>query len=348
MNEELLTALTQAPGIAGHEDKVRDVVVSALRPLVDDIRIDTMGNVIATRNGTGGPRIMLAAHMDEIGFLVKFIDDKGFIRFQPVGGFDPRVLVAQRVLVHTRSDVALQGVLQSATKPIHLLQPGELSSPKLEDLFIDLGLSMETVKDQVSIGDMVTLDGPVQRTGTLVTSRALDDRLLVYVMIEALKRTETNAEIIAVATTQEEIGLRGAETAGYGVDPDIAIALDVTLANDIPGGAPELAVTRIGDGVGIKTFDSSQVPNRLLNNHLRELAEREAIPYQIEVLPRGGTDAGAIQRTRSGVITSTLSVPTRYIHTVNESASVADIEATIQLLAIFLAEADTSRYRYSI
>jgi endoglucanase len=348
MNEELLSALTQAPGVAGHEDKVREVVVAALRSIVDEIRVDALGNVIATRTGKGGPRIMLAAHMDEIGFLIKYIDDKGFLRFQTVGGFDPRVLLAQRVLVHTRKNGSLPGVLQSSTKPIHLLQPGETSNPKIEDLFIDLGLSADDAKDRVSIGDMVTLDGPVQHTGNMITSRALDDRLLVYVMIEALKRTETNAEIIAVATTQEEVGLRGAETAGYGVDPDIAIALDVTLANDIPGGAPELAVTRLGDGVGIKAFDSSQIPNRLLNEHLREIAERESIPYQIELLPRGGTDAGAIQRTRSGVITTTLSVPTRYIHTVNESASVTDIEATIQLLTHILNEADASRYTYTI
>ena len=348
MNLELLAALTQAPGVAGHEDKVRDVVVAALRPLVDDMRVDTLGNVIATRKGNGGPRIMIAAHMDEIGFLVKYIDDKGFIRFQTVGGFDPRVLLAQRVTVHTRKHGELLGVLQSSTKPIHLLQPGEISSPKIEDIFIDLGLSGDEVKARVSIGDMVTLDGPVQQTGNLITSRALDDRLLVYVMIEALRITESDAEIVAVATTQEEVGLRGAETAGYGVDPDIAIALDVTLANDIPGGAPELAVTRLGEGVGIKAFDSSQIPNRLINEHLREIAERDEIKYQLELLPRGGTDAGAIQRTRAGVVTTTLSVPTRYIHTVNESAAISDIEATIQLLARILKEADLSRYTYTI
>jgi endoglucanase len=348
MNETLLAELTQAPGIAGHEDRVREIVVRELKPIVDDIRIDAMGNVIATKKGSGGPRVMLAAHMDEIGFLVKYIDDKGFIRFQTVGGFDPRVLIAQRVLVHTRKHGPLQGVLQSSTKPIHLLQPGEVSNPKLEDLFIDLGLSVETVKDRVSLGDMVTLDGPAQRTGDLFTSKSLDDRLLVYVMIEAMRLVESAAEVVAVATTQEEVGLRGAITAGYSVEPDIAIALDVTLANDIPGGAPELAVTRIGEGVGIKHFDSSQVPNRLVNEHFREIAERDGIPYQLELLPRGGTDAGAIQRSRAGVITTTLSVPTRYIHTVNESAAVADIDAAITLLARFLNEVDAARYAYSV
>lgn len=348
MNEELLRALTQAPGVAGHEDRVRDVVVNELKSLVDDILIDPLGNVIATRKGSGGPRIMLAAHMDEIGFLVKYIDDKGFIRFQPVGGFDPRVLIAQRVQVHTRKSNALAGVLQSATKPIHLLTPGEMKDTKIEDLFIDLGLPVEAIKEQVSIGDMITLDGPFQKTGNLVTSKALDDRLLVFVMIEALRVTKSNAEIIAVATTQEEVGLRGAGTSAYAVDPEIGIGLDVTLANDIPGGPPEAAVTRLGDGVAIKHFDSSQIPNRFINEHLRELAEREGIPYQIELLPRGGTDGGAIQRIKGGVPTTTLSVPTRYIHTVNESAAISDIDAAIQLLAVFLEEARASKYAYSV
>jgi endoglucanase len=348
MNESLLAELTQAPGIAGHEERVREIVVRELKPIVDDIRVDTMGNVIATKKGSGGPRVMLAAHMDEIGFLVKYIDDKGFIRFQTVGGFDPRVLMAQRVLVHTRTHGAIPGVLQSSTRPIHLLQPGETPTLKIEDLFIDLGLPVDTVKEKVSIGDMVTLDGPARRTGDLFTSKSLDDRLLVFVMIEAMRRVESTSEIVAVATTQEEVGLRGAVTAGYSVEPDVAVALDVTLANDIPGGAPEMAVTRVGEGVGIKHFDSSQVPNRQINEHLREIAERDGIPYQLELLPRGGTDAGAIQRTRAGVITTTLSVPTRYIHTVNESASVADIEAAITLLATFLNEVEISRYTYSV
>jgi endoglucanase len=305
-----------------------------------------MGNVIATRKGKGGPRIMLAAHMDEIGFLVKFIDDRGYIRFQPVGGFDPRVLVAQRVTVHTRRNGPVTGLLQPGTKPIHLLTPADSKELKIEDLFIDLGLPGDEVKSIVSRGDMVTLDGPYQRTGNLVTSKALDDRLLVYVMIEALRITDSRAEIVAVATTQEEVGLRGAAPAAYAVDPDIGIGLDVTLANDIPGSPAESSVTSLGEGPAIKQFDSSQIPNPLVNEHFRELAERENIPYQLEVLPRGGTDGGALQRIRGGIPTTTLSVPTRYLHTVNESAAVSDIEQAIALLAHFLNEADEARYRY--
>lgn len=348
MNDTLLQSLTQAPGISGHEGEVRKIVIKEITSLVDDVRIDAMGNVIATRKGSGGPRIMLAAHMDEIGFLVKYIDDRGFIRFQPVGGFDPRVLVAQRVTIHTRQNGPVTGVLQPGTKPIHLLTPADSKELKIEDLFIDLGLPGDEVKSIVTRGDMVTLDGPYQRTGNLVTSRALDDRLLVYVMIEALRIADSKAEIVAVATTQEEVGLRGAGPAAYGVDPEVGIGLDVTLANDIPGSSPEAAITSLGDGPAIKHFDSSQIPNPLLNEHFRELAERESIPYQLEILPRGGTDGGAIQRIRAGVPTTTLSVPTRYLHTVNESAAVSDIEYAIQLLAHFLNEADVSRYRYSL
>jgi len=348
MNEQLLESLTQAPGISGHEGAVRKIVINEIKSLVDDVRIDAMGNVIATRRGNGGPRIMLAAHMDEIGFLVKYIDDRGFIRFQQVGGFDPRVLVAQRVSIHTRKHGVVTGLLQPGTKPIHLLTPSDSKELKIEDLFIDLGLPGDEVKAIVTRGDMVTLHGPYQRTGNLVTSRALDDRLLVYVMIEALRIADSKAEIVAVATTQEEVGLRGAAPAAYGVDPDVGIGLDVTLANDIPGSPTEATITSLGDGPAIKHFDSSQIPNPLVNEHFREIAEREGIPYQLEVLPRGGTDGGAIQRIRAGVPTTTLSVPTRYLHTVNESAAVTDIEHAITLLAHFLQEADVSRYRYTI
>jgi endoglucanase len=170
---------------------------------------------------------------------------------------------------------------------------------------------------------------------------------MLFVMIEALRLAETDADVIAVATVQEEVGLRGAQAAAFGVDPDIGVGLDITLANDIPGSNPEAAVTKVGAGVAIKYFDSSQVPNRLINDHLRELAERDGITWQAELLPRGGTDAGAIQRTRAGVATTTISVPVRYVHTVNESASITDIEQTIRLLAAFLNEASLDRYRWA-
>ena len=336
MNLELLEQLCQTPGIGSRESFVRQVVRDELQPLVDDVRVDTLGNLVATRRGSG-PRIMVAAHMDEIGFLVKHIDDSGFIRMQPVGGFDARVLTAQRVLVHRRSNDPLPGVLQPGTKPIHLMQSGDSKELKLDDLFVDTGESAETVKDTVSVGDMITLDRPTVQMGNAVVSKALDDRLGIYVMIEAVRAASAgDAEIVAVATTQEEVGLRGAQTAAFDLEPDIAIALDVTLAGDIPGTPAESAVTRLGQGAAIKLFDSSQIPHHAIIESFRSLAERESIPHQLEVLPRGGTDAGSIQRTRAGVYTGTISIPCRYVHTVNEMADIGDIEACVSLLSRFL------------
>lgn len=349
MNETLLRNLTQADGIPSREDHVREIVSSVMGPLVDEMRVDTLGNLIGVKKGKGGPRVALAAHMDEIGFIVRYIDDKGFVRIQPVGGFDPRVLVAQRVRVHCRNGEKLPGVLQAGTKPIHLLQPGESKDLKIEDLFVDLGMAVDAVKEQVSIGDMVTMRRDFERIGDMVVTKALDDRLGVYTMLEALRTAgDTDAEIIAIATVQEEVGLRGATTSAFGVKPDITIALDTTIAADTPGIPDDSAVTRLGQGAAIKVFDSSQLPNRKLIDHLREIAESNDIPHQLEVLPRGGTDAGAFQRAQDGVITCTISLPSRYVHTVNEMAAVSDIEAAVELLAQFLREAGTREYGYTL
>jgi len=341
----LLKQLCETPGIAGREERVAAVVQQALAPLVDEIRRDPLGNVIAVKRGKGGPRVMIAAHMDEIGFIVRAIDDRGFIRLQPVGGFDPRVLPAQRVRVWTRAGDGLLGALQATVKPPHLQQAGDDKSVTINDLFVDLGLPAEEVKARVEIGDMVTLDRPCEVLGPTVLSKALDDRVGIFVMIETLRTVKEHvAEIIAVATTQEEVGLRGAQVAAFGIDPDIGIALDTTIAGDVPGFEPEGTVTKLGAGVGIKVFDTSQLPNPALVQHLRSIADREGIPYQLEVLPRGGTDGGAIQRTRAGVPTTTLSVPSRYVHSVNEMAHRDDIAAAVQLLTRFLEEAHTGHY----
>lgn len=348
MDFTLLERLCQAPGIGGRERAVRDIVREELTPLVDSVRVDTLGNLIATRNGSG-PRIMIAAHIDEIGFMVRFVDDDGFIRLQPVGGFDPRVLVAQRVLVHPRDGDPIPGALQPGTKPTHLLGPGESKEIKLDDLFVDTGLPADQVREGISIGDMITLERDTVQMGDHVVSKALDDRLGVYVMIEAVRAAARGgAEVVAVATTQEEVGLRGATTAAYDIEPDIAIALDVTIAGDIPGMPKDAAVTRLGDGAAIKMFDSSQIPSHALVETLRAVAEQRNIPHQLEVLPRGGTDAGAIQRSRTGAFTGTISMPCRYVHTVNETASVTDIDACVDLLAAFIEQVDLDALRNAL
>jgi tetrahedral aminopeptidase len=346
VNLELLKRLCATPGIAGREDRVRAIVAEELRPLVDELRIDALGSIVGTKRGDG-PRVMLAGHMDEIGFFVSHIDDNGFLRLQPVGGFDARTLVAQRVLVHGFAGSVLRGALQPGTKPIHVLDRDEIKPVKMEELFVDVGLTVEQVRAEVELGDIVTLDRDLAEVGDCVMSKALDDRVGVFVMIEALRAmSQSPAEIVAVATTQEEVGLRGAQTTAFDVQPDIAVALDTTLALDIPGMPSELAITHLGRGVAIKVMDSSHIANPALLRHLRDLAEANGVPYQLEILPRGGTDAGSMQRARGGAAAITLSIPSRYVHTVNEMANRQDIAAAITLLARFLEDVGSRSYGY--
>jgi putative aminopeptidase FrvX len=238
--------------------------------------------------------------------------------------------------------------LQPATKPIHLQTPDDRKELNVDDLFVDVGMEADDVRATIAIGDMVTLDRPFQTLGDTVVTKALDDRLGIYVMIEALRAAApANAQIVAVASTQEEVGLRGATTAAYAIEPDVAIALDVTIAGDIPGMPPESSVSSLRSGAAIKVFDSSHLPNPLLIEHLCDIAERHDIPHQLEVLPRGGTDAGAMQRSRAGAAAGTISIPTRYIHSVNEMACQRDIDACVALLARFLEEAGTRSYAYT-
>ena len=350
LNIDLLKRLCESAGIAGREDAIRDIVLDEMRSLVDEVSVDALGNVIGIRKGTGGPRVMILAHMDEIGFLVRHIDDKGFIRVHPVGGFDPRVLPAQRVLVHDHAGEPLLGVMTTAAKPIHLLDPGEVKPPKVDELYVDVGLPADEVRAKVEVGDMVTLQRTVETVGNNVIGKAFDDRICVFQMLEALRKLDSPvaAEIVAVATTQEEVGLRGAITSSYGVDPDIGIALDVTLAMDIPGAQEQDHVTKLGAGVAIKIMDSSSISSYPLVRHMREVARTAGITHQIEILPRGGTDAGAVQRARAGVPAITLSIPTRYVHTVNEMCARSDIQAAIDLLAEYLRHAHEGAYRHEV
>lgn len=346
MNESLLKELSEAAGIPSREEALRSIVRRELASVVDSMEVDDMGNLIAFKKGRGQKKLMIAAHMDEIGFIVKHIDARGFMSLQPLGGFDPRQLFAQRLHVHGYAGERLPGVMTYNTKPAHLLTPEEArQSPTIEKFFVDVGMSAEELGEKVRIGDMVTLDRNAERCGDNFIGKCLDNRVGVFVMIEAMKALgEHELDIYAVATTQEEIGLRGATTAAYAVNPDIGIALDTTLCCDYPGSADADAVTRLGDGVGIKIMDSSMVSHPKLVSLCRDLSERDDIPYQMEVLPRGGTDGGAIQRAREGNVSITLSVPTRYIHTVNEMISISDAEAAIQLLTILLQEAHAADF----
>ncbi|HLZ07050.1 MAG TPA: M42 family metallopeptidase, partial [Chloroflexota bacterium] len=330
---ELLKRLCETPGVASRETQIRSIAVESLRPLVDDIRIDALGNAIGRKPGTGNRRVMVAAHVDEIGFLVRHVDSNGFLKLQPIGGFDPRALFAQRVLVTNARGETLRGALMPGAKPIHLMAGEEPKAPKVDDYFVDLGLTGDAAREAVEVGDMVTLERTVERVGGNVIGKAMDDRVGVYVMIQALRQIQSHeADIFAIATVQEEIGLRGAVTSAYDVEPDIGIALDVTLALDFPGTAEGEIVSRLGKGAAIKIMDSSLICDPRLVRQFRDIAQRENIPHQLEILPRGGTDAGAIQRSRAGVPSITLSIPARYVHTVNEIVSESDVEACATLL----------------
>ena len=263
MNIDLLRELTEAAGVSGFEDAIRDIVRRELAPIAE-LSADSMGNLIALKRGSskGGSakKVMIAAHLDEIGFLVKFIDSSGFIRLQPLGGWDPRQMNSQRVEIQTPEGPVVGGLMYG-TKPAHLLTDAETKEgQKLDNFFVDLGLPVDAVKARVPIGSPVTMHRSLEQIGSLLTCKTMDDRVGVFVMIEAMRAVRDHAvDIYGVATVQEEIGLRGATAAGGSIKPDVAIALDITLANDIPGVPEQDQVTRLGEGTAIKIFDSSLI-----------------------------------------------------------------------------------------
>lgn len=332
---ELLKRLSEAAGIPGYEGPVRAIVAEALEGLVDTMEVDVLGNLIAHKKGDG-PVVVVAGHMDEIGFLVQHVDEKtGFLRIEPLGGFDPVTLVAQRVLVHTDDGDFVGCIGRKAT---HILTDDERKKVlEIKDLAIDLGLKPEVVTEKVSVGDTVTLLQDFIEYGDVVSGKALDDRLALYVMIEALKRAKKlTCDLYVVGTTQEEVGLRGAKVAGQALNPDIGIALDATIAADTPGVSAQHQVTQLGKGVAIKLKDSASISHPGMVRAMKKLANEKNIPYQMEILPRGGTDAGGLQIANDGTAVITLSFPTRYVHSVVEVAHKDDIEATISLLTAFL------------
>jgi len=346
MNVDLLAELTEARGVSGSEDRIREIVKRELEGICE-ISADRMGNLICLKRGAGKRKLMIAAHMDEIGFVVKFIDKDGFLRLQTIGGWDPRQMNSQRVIVSTK-DEDLQGVLMYATKPAHLLSEAETrEGQKHDNFFVDLGLPADTVKEKVRLGDQVTMDRNLVKLGNLLTCKTMDDRVGVFVMIEALRAAQSNdVDVYAVACVQEEIGLRGATAAGSAIAPDIVVALDITLANDIPGTPEQDYITKLGEGAAIKVMDSSLICHPKVVQHFVDLAEMNGIKYQMEILPRGGTDAGGVQRLHGGIPAFTLSIPTRYVHTVNETVSGDDVQACIDLLARYIEDAHHGNYGY--
>src|ERR687889_2732118 len=332
LNEKLLKRLIETPGVPGREERQREIAREELEALTDEIRTDPLGSVIGTKKGRDYVRVMIAAHTDEIGFLVKYVDDKGFLRLQTLGGHDPANMVSQRVLVTTADGTALKGALQPARKPPHLSRGEEQKLPKADEFFVDLGLPTEEVKETVRIGDYVTMDRTLEKVGDNYMSKAMDDRIGVFVMLEALRAMgEHEATIFAAATSQEEVGLRGAEASGSALQPTVVVALDVTLAMDVPGGGNENEISALGKGAALTVMDGYSISHPKLVEHFRAIAEREGIQHQMEILPSGGTDAGEVQRLHGGVPAITLSIPCRYVHTPNEMVNAEDVQAAITL-----------------
>ena len=330
MNLDLLTALAETAGPSGREDRVRALVAPQLEELCDRVETDPLGNLCGIRSGDG-PRLMLAAHIDEISLMVTHIDERGFVRMLPVGGWDARTLVGQRVSVHGRED--LEGVV--GLPPIHLLdQKDRAKALEVTDLAIDLGLPADRVREVVRPGDMATRVRSLRRLGDLVTGKSLDDRVGVFVMLEALRAAGPSAaEIIATATVQEEVGLRGARVATARIRPHIALAIDTCPANDGPGTPAGGATTRLGQGTAIRVMDASAIGARAMIDLLTRIATERDIPHQFHVANRGGTDTGSLQLSGDGAIAGCVSIPTRYVHSSVEACHPDDIEASIRLVA---------------
>ena len=339
--KSLLERLTEAHGVSGYEMGVGKIIYRELEKYADSVETDNFGNVISLKKASvkDAPKVMLAGHMDEIGLIVKHIDDKGFLFFEKVGGISPRVLFSQPVVVHGKKG-PVSGLINC--KPPET--PEEASKiPDLKAFFIDVGAKnkAEAEKLGVRIGDSVTFERPfkVLGSGNILASKAFDDRVGVCVIIETMKKLakeKVEANVYGVADVQEEVGCRGAQVAAYRIAPNMAIAVDITLAGDIPGVAEKDQVTKIGAGPAIKVIDEAGGGLGLISHpKVRELlvstAEEEKIPYQMEVLPRGSTDAAAIHLTREGVPSGVISIPTRYAHSY-EILDVNDVVNAVKLL----------------
>ncbi len=337
-----LKRLSDAFGVSGFEDEVRAEIEALVSPYVDSVRVDTLGNLFAVRKGKGNFTVMLDAHMDEVGFMVKWIDEKGYLRFTPIGGWDVRIVPGHRVEILTRSGKKQNGVIGSA--PPHILTEEERKQPiPLEKMFIDVGATSreEAVEMGIRIGDPLTIHYPfIELSDGYVTGKAFDDRAGCAVMIETARRLaddDLDVDLVLAFVVGEEVGLRGARTAAYQIDPDLAIALEGTIGADMPGVPAESQPVRLGRGPAITVADRSIIVSRRLIAALEEVADAAAIPYQYKLPTYGGTDAGAIHLTREGILSGVVSVPCRFIHSPTSTIRLNDFENTVRLMRNFIS-----------
>ena len=340
INSKLLAEICEAPGAPGFEQKIREIVLREVTPLVDHVYTDNMGNVTTIKKGKKNKKVMIGAHMDEIGFITTHIDDNGFLRFHTLGGFDPKTLTAQRVIIHGKKDII--GVMGS--KPIHVMTTNERNkAPKTTDFFIDTGMSREEVEKYIEVGNPITRERKLIEMGNCVNCKSIDNRVSVFVLIEMLRKLKKPPyDVHAVFTVQEEVVIRGANVATQEVRPDFGFGLDTTIAYDVPGAAPHEKITQLGKGAAIKVMDSSTICDYRMVKFMKEVAKKHKVNYQLEILTGGGTDTAGIQRfTPGGSIAGAVSIPTRHIHQAIEMADKTDIQNAINLLYYSIKEIDT-------
>jgi len=324
----LLEKLCNACAVSGDEGEVRKIVMEEVQPFADEVKVDAMGNVLVTRKGSGRNRlrVMLDAHMDEVGFILVADEGDGIFSFETVGGIDPRNILGKPVLVGKEHHPGVIGM-----KPVHLTDENERKrKPAIDSLRIDIG-----PKAKAKPGEWATYATKFKRIGPSIMAKAIDDRIGAATLIELVKNALPNIDLLAAFTVQEEVGLRGARVAAYAFDPDLAIAIDSTPAHDLPnhdGSESHLYNAKLGLGPAIYVYNRATIDDPRLVRFLKETAEAEGIPYQIRQPGGGGTDAGAIQRTRAGVPVVSISVPSRYLHTPVGLCRVEDWKNTLSLL----------------
>jgi tetrahedral aminopeptidase len=331
--DALLKRILEASGISGYEKEISAIMKEELKKVCDSVEIDTFGNVIA-RKGKGKKKIMLAAHMDEIGLLVKYINKEGYLNFIKVGGIDDRILLGQKVIIKSRNG-DVHGII--GCKPVHLQRDEERKQTvKYEDMFIDIGArSREDAEKRVAVADAVIFDtGCGQLHGNLYYGKAIDNRIGCYALIKIMEKLRVPAEVYAVATVQEEVGLKGARTASFKIDPQFAIAIDTTVAGDTPGIKETESALKLGSGVAITVIEASG-RGVIVSEKVRELfmdaAKKDKIKFQLDVIEGGMTDGAMIYMNREGIPTGVLSIPTRYVHAPTGVFSMDDVSSTIEL-----------------
>jgi endoglucanase len=323
-DKALVRALVEAWGPSGYEDHVRALIRGYVEPLADEIRVDGAGNLIC-RMGKGGKKILIAAHMDEIGIVITHIDKDGYGRFTGIGELLPATLLGNRVRFEngTIGVIGLEGTFDISKQP-----------KSLNEFFIDFS---DGGASRIRVGDVAALTRGMEERGTRLIAKSMDDRIGCVVAIEAmraLKGVQTGNELYFVFTTQEEVGIRGAKAAAFGLSPDYGIALDVTLAMDTPKNGAN--AVKLGAGAAVKIFDVGHIVPPVIKDWVLNTAEAHGIPHQLEILTAGTTDAAAIQQTAAGIPSATLSIPTRFVHTTSETVDVNDVDACVKLLVALI------------